>query len=152
MQIIETPDMWVLSISRKLTLSQIKAAAAECAPLIEHEITRHNLQKSGSWLFIAHHLPKNSKTLFDWQICCPVMKPDSYDGALHLLHLEPIIVATRNHYGSLRTLFTQGYAPLIREIEMSRHDFSGESREIYHDWNGSVSTYHHIEIQFGLSR
>lgn len=152
MQIIETPEMWVLTIRRRLAIPQVKAAAAEYAPVIECDIARHNLQKSGPWLFIAHHLPKNSKSLFNWQICCPIEKTDNYKGDLELLHLEPVIVAKRDHYGSLRTLFTQGYAPLVEEIEMSRHEFSGESREIYHGWNGAGSTFHHIEIQFGLSR
>jgi hypothetical protein len=34
---------------------------------------------------------------------------------------------------------------------MSRHNFSGESREIYHRWAGHGARYHEIEIQFGLA-
>ncbi|MNY65029.1 hypothetical protein D3C86_2022320 [compost metagenome] len=78
--------------------------------------------------------------------------PADYHGKVELIHLEPIMVASRVYQGSLRTLFTQGYAPLIAELDRSRYIYSGESREIYHGWNGAGSFYHRIEIQFGLAR
>lgn len=152
MQIKETADMWALRVKRRLRIPEIKQAAAECSPLIEEQIGRESLTVAGPWLFISHNLPKDGKTEFDWQICRPVIAPLSYHGQVELCHLEPIIVAARVHLGSLRTLFTQGYAPLVTEIEMSRHDFSGESREIYHDWRGGRSSFQQVEIQFGLSR
>lgn len=152
MQIKETEDMWVLRIGRRLRIPEVKRFAAEYAALIEQQISASDLVVSGAWLFISHGLPKDGKTPFDWWICRPVLRPVGYDGPIELHHLESVMVAARTHLGSLRTLFTQGYAPLVSEIEMSRHDFSGESREIYHDWRGPGSPYHSIEIQFGLSR
>lgn len=128
------------------------AARGECALLIEQQIYEANLTTDGPWLFIAHHLPKDSNTFFEWGVCRPVTKPVEYVGSIELCHLEPIIVAARLHQGSLRTLFTQGYAPLVTEIEMSRHDFSGESREVYHDWRDPGAPFQQIEMQFGLSR
>ncbi|GLR49453.1 hypothetical protein KYK30_03240 [Shinella yambaruensis] len=65
------------------------------------------------------------------------------EARVELRHLEPTIVASRVHQGSLRTLFTQGYAPLVAEIKLSRHVFSGESREVYHGWNGPGAACHH---------
>ncbi len=152
MTIVETPEMWVVGIRRRLTIPQIKNAAADCAPVIEQEIARHGLVPAGPWIFISHHLAKDGKTLFDWQICRPVEKPQDDGACVDLYHLEPTMVASAVHRGSIRTLFTQGYRPLVQEIEMSRHEFSGESREIYHHWSGPGSPYHQIEIQFGLSR
>lgn len=152
MQIKETPDMWVLRLCRRLRIPEVKQAAAECAPLIERQIEEAGLNADGPWLFVSHHLPKNGKTPFDWEICRPVTRPVAYTGSIELCHFEPIMVAARVHQGPLRTLFTQGYAPLVAEIEMSRHHFSGESREVYHDWRGPGAPYHRVEIQFGLSR
>lgn len=152
MNIIETPDMWVLCMRRRLRIPEIGQAAAECAPVIDGEIRDRGLAVAGPWTFIAHGLPKDGRTPFDWQICRPVAEPRGYDGPLELRHLEPAVMASRVHQGSLRTLFTQGYAPLVAEIEMSRHVLSGESREVYHGWNGPGAPYHRIEIQFGLSR
>ncbi|WP_411036102.1 hypothetical protein [Shinella sp. BYT-45] len=152
MNIIETPDMWVLRIGRRLTIPAIRQAATECAPVIDGAIRDFGLAVAGPWTFIAHGLPKDGKTPFDWQICRPVVRPEGYEGPVELAHIEPAIVASRVHQGSLRTLFTQGYAPLVAEIEMSRHTFSGQSREVYHDWNGPGAPYHRIEIQFELAR
>lgn len=152
MQIKETEDMWVLQIGRSLRIPEVKRFAAEYALLIEGQIAAANLTVAGPWLFIAQCLPKDGKTPFDWRICRPVLRPESYDGAIELCHLEPIMVAARTHLGPLRTLFTQGYAPLVSDIEMSRHEFSGESREIYHDWRGPGAPYQRIDIQFGLAR
>jgi len=152
MEIKETPDLWVLRAKRHLRIPDIKHAAVECAQQIETQIAKAGLKVDGPWLFVSYRLPKDGKTFFDWEICRPVGKPQQYDGTIELHHMDPIIVASKVHQGSLRTLFTRGYAPLVAEIEMSRYVFSGESREIYHCWNGPGAPYHNIEIQFGLAR
>ncbi|WP_114195256.1 hypothetical protein [Edaphovirga cremea] len=152
MDIKETPDLWVLCEKRRLRIPDIKQCVPECAEAIEKQILEAGLEIDGPWLFISRNLPKDSKTFFDWEICRPIKRPEHYDGKLELVHLEPIMVASKVHQGSLRTLFTKGYAPLVAEIDMSHYAYSGESREIYHDWNGSEARYNNIEIQFGLVR
>ncbi|OCW56117.1 hypothetical protein [Hoeflea olei] len=152
MDIKETPDLWVLCDRKRLRIPDIRETAAECTRKIDAEIGSFGLEVDGPWLFIAWHLPKDGKTLFDWAICRPVKKPEHYSGEFELAHLEPIMVASRVHQGSLRTIFTKGYAPLAAELDVSRYIYSGESREIYHGWNGPGAPYHKIEIQFGLLR
>ncbi|KVK51944.1 hypothetical protein L903_01020 [Agrobacterium sp. JL28] len=152
MEIKETPEMWVVRFGQRLRIPDVRQAAAEYSAIIDRQLAEHRLEADGPWIFISHNLPRDSKSLFDWEICRPIRKPVQWDETIELHHLEPIIVASRVHQGSLRSLFTKGYAPLVAEIEMSRHHFSGESREIYHGWNGHGSSYHNIEIQFGLSR
>ncbi|WP_058324758.1 hypothetical protein [Sinorhizobium sp. GL28] len=151
MLIKETDAMRVLSIARRLTIPDVKRESAALAPKIEAEMERSRLALAGPWIFIAQNLPKNAKTLFDWRICRPVTGGEDYRGDLDLIDLEPIMVASARHQGPMRSLFTQGYAPLVEQIEMSRHNFSGESREIYHRWAGQGARYHEIEIQFGLA-
>lgn len=151
LNIKETGAMRVISIQRRLTIPDVRHASAELAPLIDAEIDRAGLKPSGPWIFIAQNLPKNAKATFDWRICRPVEGGEAYDGALDLIELEPIMVASTLHQGPMRSLFTKGYAPLVEKIEMSRHNFCGESREIYHRWAGPGSRYHEIEIQFGLA-
>lgn len=152
MNIVETEDMWVLSAARRLAIRDVGAASEELSPGLLREAEALGVRQAGPWTFIARNLPKDGKTLFDWRICLPIERPESYAGEFELIHLEPIIVASATHRGSLRTLFSKGYAPLVAEIEHSRHVFSGESREVYHDWRGAGSPYHVIEIQFGLAR
>lgn len=152
MNIIETQDMWVLSASRRISIRDVATVSAELSPAMMTEVDELGLTTSGPWIFIAHGLPRDGKTPFDWRICLPIQRPAAYAGRFELMHLEPIIVASALHRGSLRTLFSKGYGPLVSEIERSRHVFSGESREVYHDWRGPGSPYHLIEIQFGLAR
>lgn len=152
MNIVETQDMWVLSAARRIRIRDVAGVSAELSPVMMAEVEESGLAVAGPWVFIANNLPRDGKTLFDWRICLPVERPAAYSGRFELTHLEPIIVASALHRGSLRTLFSKGYGPLVSEIERSRHLFSGESREIYHDWRGPDSPYHLIEIQFGLAR
>jgi hypothetical protein len=151
MDVKETEAMVVLSASRRLTIAEIKRVSSEITGQIDAEIARGNLEVAGPWVFVARHLPRDSKTEFELRLCRPVRSADGYDGPFAVECLEPIMVASAMHQGSMRTLFTEGYAPLIRDIELSRHAFSGESREIYHQWAGQGAKYHRIEIQFGLA-
>ncbi len=152
MEIKETQDLWVLRERSRLRIPDVKKSAAKYAVTIEEQIMQAGLEIDGPYLFISHNLPKDSKTFFAWEICRPVKKTERYEGKIELAHLEPIMVASKVHQGSLRTLFTKGYASLIAELDMSRYIYSGESREIYHDWKGPGASYHNIEIQFGLVR
>lgn len=152
MNIVETQDMWVLSAARRIRIRDVASVSAELYPGMMTEVEELRLTVAGPWTFIANDLPHDGKTLFDWRICLPIERPLAYSGGFELMHLEPIIAASALHRGSLRTLFSKGYGPLVSEIERSRHVFSGESREIYHDWRGPGSSYHLIEIQFGLAR
>ena len=151
MEIKETEPMLVLSAGRRLTIPQVKLAGAEITVAIDADIERCGLQIAGPWVFVGRNLPKDSKTEFDIRFCRPVVSVDGYDGEFEVQQLEPIMVASALHRGPMRTIFTQGYAPLMQEIEFSRHAFSGESREIYHQWSGQGAKYHEIEIQFGLA-
>ena len=151
MRIVETEDMWVLRAARRISISQVKDTAARLGPQIDAEIARAGMLASGPWIFTAHGLPQDGKTLFDWRMCRPVAAPLDYEGPFELIYLESIIAASGMHRGPIRTLFTQGYAPLLASITGSRHAFSGESREIYHRFDGPHSTYHEVEIQFGLA-
>lgn len=152
MNIHATEDICVLSIARRLRIPEVAPTAAALAPLLEEECGRSGLEPTGPWTFISQNLPKDGKTAFDWRICLPVSGAESYDGAFELLHLAPVMVASAVHLGPVRSLFTKGYAPLLREIAGSRYHLSGQSREVYHDWRGPRAGYARIEIQFELSR
>lgn len=152
MNIVETQEMWVLSEARRIRIRDVAPVSAELFPAMMAEVEESKLTVAGPWIFISNDLPRDGKTVFDWRICLPIERPARYAGRFELMHLEPIVAASALHRGSLRTLFSKGYRPLVSDVERSRHVFSGESREIYHDWRGPDSPYHLIEIQFGLSR
>jgi len=151
LEIKETELLRGLVMRREVTIPEIRSTAAELTSLVEADAARHGLQPVGPWVFIAHGLPRDSKTRFQLTLLRPVPAV-SYGGELELVELEPVVVASATHQGPMRSLFTQGYAPLVRDIELSRHVFSGESREIYHQWAGQGARYNRIEIQFVLAR
>lgn len=152
MQIKDIPAMWVLAVRRRLRIPDIAPATAEFSPLIERQIEEAGMEAAGPWLFISRGLPGDASTAFDWEICRPVVRPQDYRGAAALGRLPPVTVASREHEGALNTLFSEGYAPLIREVEASGRALSGESREVYHAWNGPEVATNRVEIQFCLRR
>jgi effector-binding domain-containing protein len=152
MEIKEAPAMQVLAATRRLSIPQVRVEAAVLTAQVAAEAEARGLVTDGPWTFIAQNLPRDGRTPFDIRFCLPVAGAATAAGSFELLVLEPIMVASAIYHGPLRSLFTTGYAPLVAEIEVSRHAFSGESREIYHQWGREGSGYQKIEIQFGLSR
>ncbi|MCW5705673.1 hypothetical protein [Shinella sp.] len=124
MNIIETPDMWGLCMRRRLRIPEIRQAAAELAPIIEGAVGDYGLTVAGPWIFTAHGLPKDGRTPFDWQICRPVEGPEGYGGTVELHRLEPTIVASRIHQGSLRTLDPVRTRPLNEKTRGASPGFS----------------------------
>ncbi len=118
-------------------------------PEIDAEIARSAMTASEPWIFVSHNLPKDGKRYSIGGVTANHCA-QAYDGPFELQRLELIMAATTIHQGWLRTLFTQGYASLIKGIEESRYKFSGESRELYHGYEGPNAGYQK-EIQFGLA-
>ena len=104
MDVKETEAMVVLSASRRLTIAEIKRVSSEITGQIDAEIARGNLEVAGPWVFVARHLPRDSKTEFELRFCRPVRNADGYDGPFAVECLEPIMVASAMHQGSMRTL------------------------------------------------
>ena len=141
MKIKETQDLWVLRQRSRLRIPDVKKSAEKYAATIEEQIRQAGLEIDGPYLFISHKLPKDSKTFFDWEICRPVKQPGRYDGDIELAHLEPIMVASKIHQGSLRT--TTGPAPAVH-ITTSKSSLaycaecfanSWVTRQIARPWN-----------------
>lgn len=152
MNIHPTPEMWVLSIARRLRIPDVRTVSGHLAAIIEADREASGLDVAGPWLFLAEDLPRDGKTEFDWRICLPVFGHERYAGPLELVYLPSTMVASATYLGGLRSLFKKGYQPLVQEIELSKHEFSGHSREVYHDWRGATAPYGKIEIQFELAR
>ena len=150
MDIKNTDPVTVLSLERTVTIPQIASVSAELCPLIEEEAARHGLAVVGPWIFVSHGLPQDGRTAFRAAFCLPVSAESAYEGACLLRPLEPIRCASRHFTGPLGALFSEGYGPLMRAAQAAGHVFTGESREVYHRWNGPDATDNVIEIQFGL--
>jgi len=150
---IKTTDrMTVLSAERTITIPEIATVSAELCPAMMKDAERHGLAVNGPWTFVSHDLPRDGHTAFRIEFCLPVDTNASYQGGFALKSLEPIRCASRQHKGMLRNLFSDGYEPLLQAINTAGHTLSGESREIYHRWQGPDAADNQIEIQFGLLR
>lgn len=145
-----TAPMTVLSAERMITIPEVAAVSAELCPVIMQDAERHGLTITGPWIFVSYGFPKDAQTTFKIEFCLPVTIQDSYRGDFVLKTLEPILCAAGQHKGPLRTLFSDGYGKLLQATTAAGHRFSGESREIYHRWQGPDAADNRIEIQFGL--
>ena len=150
MDIKTTDPLTVLSAERRITLGEVATVSAELCPAIEQEAQQHGMAISGPWIFVSHGLPQDAYTAFRIEFCLPVSASGSYQGDFTLKTLAPMLCAAKQHIGPLRTLFSEGYGPLVQAITDAGHDFSGESREVYRRWHGPDAADNQIEIQFGL--
>ncbi|MCB8819937.1 hypothetical protein [Microvirga rosea] len=142
--------MTVLSAERTITIPMIAHASAQLCPALLREAEQHGFLIDGPWIFVSHDLPTDQHTEFRVEFCLPVSAGIPYQGNYALKSLAPILCASGRYNGPLQDLFSDGYGPLLRSITSAGHVLSGESREIYHRWQGPDLRDNQIEIQFGL--
>ena len=150
MEIKKTGLLTVLSAERTVTIPEVGAVSAELCPALMEDAERHGLMVSGPWTFVSHNLPRDGHTAFRIEFCLPVSASDSYRGSYTLKTLEPILCTSRFHQGPLAQLFSDSYEPLLQAVNAAGHVLSGESREVYHRWQGPDAADNQIEVQFGL--
>lgn len=146
--------MTVVYHSVRTTIPGIfEKSETECPKLIK-AVDALGLSSSGPWIFIAHNLAKNGQDQFQLEFCLPVtgnqesMKKGQETIPMKIL--PAMDCASFTWRGPIRHLFTRGYGPLLKSIKDAGLKLSGESREIYHVWNGKKSTENEVEIQFIL--
>ncbi|GAB6261213.1 hypothetical protein [Photobacterium sp. R1] len=152
MQIKETHTGQVLSVRRRLIISEIGPASVDSCRFIQDIIDKSNLHVTGPWHFIAYNLPQDNHTEFDIDFCLPVSgECDEYlNEEVQARGLTRFQCASAVYEGSLDHLFEQGYQPLVKDIVEQELSFTGESREVYHTWCGPDSDKNVVEIQIGV--
>jgi len=150
LEIKKTDFMTVLSAERTITIPEIPVVSMELCPAMMEDAKQHGLVINGPWTFVSRDLPRDGHTAFRIEFCLPVSTRSSYQGGYTLKTLDPILCASRQHRGALRSLFSDSYGPLLQAINSAGHALSGESREVYHNWQGPDAADNRIEIQFGL--
>ncbi|MBW7984647.1 GyrI-like domain-containing protein [Enterobacillus tribolii] len=138
----------VAYVERVLTIPDIKILSMVCGKLIETELRRQDISVTGPWIFVANNLPHDGKTLFTMRFCLPVSEGINDSGEVKSGILPGGTCISSCYTGNLRSLFTRGYAPVVRYLKGNRIPVTGESREVYHNWFGAGSEENNIELQF----
>lgn len=152
MQIKQTEGMWMLQIGRRLRIPEVKRFAAEYALLIEGQIADANLPVAGPWLFIAQWLPKDGKTPFDWRIFRPVLRPESYDGAVELATSSPSWSRLGPISGPSEPSSRKAIRRWCRTSRCCVTNSRGKAARSITTGGDRGAPYQRIEIQFGLAR
>lgn len=151
MEIKTTEALRVAYIEDFLTIADIRERSRTLGARIYDEVQKQQAGTSGGWVFIAHNLPKNGKTKFRIQFCLPVTEVMNESGDVKVQELKAVRCLSSLYEGSMRSLFTKGYAPLVNRLKSEAMPVTGESRELYHSWNGPSASDNRIEIQFMLA-
>ncbi|GGG69108.1 hypothetical protein GCM10011415_15530 [Salipiger pallidus] len=149
-EIKTVPDLQVIKRQRRLRIADVASAAADLGPEIDKAIATKELKSAGPWIFVFHGLPHDPHSLFDWEICRPVES----QAASAMPDIDPLPsrrVAATMFEGPLSKIFIEGYAPLLATIAEKGLALSGESREVYHHWEGEPEQPAKIELQFALA-
>ncbi|MGL6316463.1 hypothetical protein [Vibrio sp. WXL103] len=142
----------VLRIRRNVTIPEVGPQSVECCGKIYQKAEEIGLSVNGPWHFVSNGLPRDTETSFTVDFCLPVSGVSQLvDGDdIKLVTLDEFYCASRTFEGGLHQLFELGYQPLLAEINAVNGKYTGESREIYHQWVGPESDDNVVEIQFGL--
>lgn len=144
--------MTVLYATQELTIPEVGRYAEKYLPEILAQAKQSDLKVVGPWVFISYQLPKNGKDRYRVEFCLPIAPADNpVAGAFPIKSLGQFSCAFVPYHGGLRQLFSQGYQPLVRDMVAAKMAFTGESREVYHAWNGPNSPDNRVEIQFGVA-
>ncbi|KDM89787.1 hypothetical protein [Photobacterium galatheae] len=152
MQIKETHIGQVLSVRRRLMISEVGPASVDSCRIIQDIIDKSNLHVTGPWHFVADNLPQDNHTEFEIEFCLPVAgECDEFlNDDVQARELTRFQCASAVYEGPLEHLFEKGYQPLVKAIRDQEHSLTGESREVYHTWCGPDSDKNVVEIQFGV--
>ncbi|TDR80677.1 GyrI-like domain-containing protein [Paludibacterium purpuratum] len=140
----------VLFRSQRLTIPEIGLYAEKHCADIQDEATRRGLEIEGPWTFVSYSLPDNPSDAFQLDFCLPIVLADAVDDSVPSIKVLPAFpCASYSYQGPLAGIFPQGYAPLLHDIGQAKLALTGESREVYLQWDGPDSSENRIEIQFG---
>lgn len=143
MEIKDVPPLSVVRQHRRLTLPEVGTASVEASAAVTAAAEAAGLSAAGPWIFAAHGLPHDRETVFDLDYCLPVTGGTDRLPALHC--------AAQVYEGPLKGLFSDGYAPLLAAIAAAGLRPTGESREVYHCWEGPDSPANRVEIQIAVA-
>lgn len=143
MQIYSLAPITVLQRRERLSIAQIAAQAGPACTALRAEAEARDLVVNGPMIFQAWQMPQDAHGEFELNFCLPVAGGDQ--------QLPALQCASTIHEGPLDELFSRGYRPLLEAIAAAGLRPTGESREVYHRWNGPEATDNRIEIQIGVA-
>lgn len=149
MELKVVPPILVLSAPRRITLAEVGREAFLVCGAIEADAAVHGMTVSGPWTFVYRNLPHDRDSPCEIEFCLPVLPGPAYQGQHVLKTLAGTTSATLIHEGPLDGLF-DSYATLLRAVASQGCRFSGESREVYHCWQGPQAVDNRVEILFAL--
>lgn len=143
MEIKDVAPLPVVRQHRRLTLPEVGPASVAACAAVTAAAEASGLSAAGPWIFAARGLPRDTVTSFDLDYCLPVTGGTDRLPALHC--------AVLTYEGPLSGLFSDGYAPLLAAIGAAGLRPTGDSREVYHRWEGPDSPANRVEIQIGVA-
>ncbi|MCF6692627.1 hypothetical protein NGI08_21750 [Klebsiella michiganensis] len=148
MEIKVQDELYVAYVSNVLCIPEVSKYSVAAQKIIAAELKKQDIKVDNKWVFISYNLPKNGKEKYKIEFCLIVDERAQAAGSMSIKKLDKVSCVSGCYCGSLRSLFTKGYAPLLNNIRAGKIKLTNESREIYHIWNGPLAKDNQIEIQF----
>ncbi|MBK9577974.1 MAG: GyrI-like domain-containing protein [Fibrobacterota bacterium] len=132
MQIKTVDPLTVVHSCQELLIREVGEASASILAQIQGEVDRAGIKPCGSWIFIHHDLPKNGSDKHVVEFCLPVDLPQGVTLGFPTRKLAAFPCAWTLYQGAMRSFFTRGVQPLVKEMKEAGLSISSESREVYH--------------------
>ncbi len=144
------PATTVICKTITATLSTIIHDIGSIPMDLEDEISKQKLNPTGPSIFVYINCTNDPKLPFQLTICQPIETPSDYSGTLDLKTLAEFSCVEKTYTGSMDTLGSNGWEPLMGSIMKDQTDITNEMREVYTEWVSLESEENIIELQVGL--
>lgn len=114
------------------------------------EVNSKGLQIAGASVYVYKGCDENPETMFDLQMCIPVIDFSTYQGEFEKVELREYTCVESLYVGSMPDLGPKGWAPFMTEVMEKKVAFSSESREVYIKWVDFNSPENQVLLQMGL--
>lgn len=144
-----SPALRVLVASERITIGQIGDWGDRLWPIMQAEMALYGVAQTGPTVFVSHGRSDRPDVPFRHDYCIPVgpVAAVAYAGAFRITQLPAIEHATAILEGPFTAdALGAAYRACLADIAAARRVPTGESREIYHRWDGFDSPDNRVEI------
>jgi len=135
--------------SEETTLSQIEDIANREIPSFMAEVQSTGLEPTSPIQFIYHGFYDGPDSKFTLEIGLAIKNEKTYSGKYKFKELPTFKCSSLIHKGSIENL-DKVYEKAMADLSNEGKKYSGECREVYHQWFDKASTENVTEIQLGV--
>lgn len=146
------PAQKVIAKTVRTSLQNIVSGIGNWPDQIMADTRKNGLSMAGAMVYVYNGCDDSPETIFELQMCLPVVDNAGYKGAFEATELPEYPCLESMYVGSMPDLAIKGWAAFMAEAAGEQTSFSKEGREVYVKWVGFHSPENQVLLQMGLHK